>query len=107
MHDPTIFDKPMEFIPERYLKNGQINPDILDPDVASFGYGRRWDGSRMLALHYTYMRSSRQCPGRQFASVTMTCMIASLLAVYDINQAEDEAGNPIPVDFQTESIMVM
>ncbi|KAH6919271.1 cytochrome P450 98A3 [Coprinopsis sp. MPI-PUGE-AT-0042] len=89
MHDPTLFDKPMEFNPERYLKNGKINTDVLDPEAASFGYGRRL------------------CPGRQFTSVTMTCMIASLLAVYDIKHAEDEAGNQIPVNFQTESIMVI
>ena len=31
----------MEFQPERYLKNGQLNPDVRDPDCAAFGYGRR------------------------------------------------------------------
>ena len=31
----------MEFRPERYLKDGQLNPDVRDPDCAAFGYGRR------------------------------------------------------------------
>jgi Cytochrome P450 len=42
MHDPEVFEDPMEFKPERYLKNGRINPDVLDPEEAAFGFGRRW-----------------------------------------------------------------
>ena len=30
----------MEFQPERYLKNGKLNPDVRDPDCAAFGFGR-------------------------------------------------------------------
>ena len=40
-HDPEIFEDPMLFKPERYLKDGQINPNVLDPMVATFGFGRR------------------------------------------------------------------
>jgi hypothetical protein len=40
-HDPENFEDPMTFKPERYLKDGKINPDILDPMVATFGFGRR------------------------------------------------------------------
>ena len=31
----------MEFQPERYLKDGKPNPDVIDPAVVAFGYGRR------------------------------------------------------------------
>ena len=31
----------MEYQPERYLKDGKLNPDVLDPDSAAFGFGRR------------------------------------------------------------------
>ena len=31
----------MEFQPERYLKDGNPNPDVIDPAVVAFGYGRR------------------------------------------------------------------
>ncbi|RXW24976.1 hypothetical protein EST38_g887 [Candolleomyces aberdarensis] len=41
MHDPDIFDRPFEFIPERYIKDGKIDPSVPDPDIAAFGYGRR------------------------------------------------------------------
>lgn len=42
MHDPTVFDDPMEFKPERYLtKEGKINPEVLSSEDAAFGYGRR------------------------------------------------------------------
>ena len=27
--------------PERYLKDGKLNPDVRDPDSAVFGFGRR------------------------------------------------------------------
>jgi cytochrome P450 len=41
MHDPDIFDHPFEFIPERYIQNGKIDPTVPDPDIAAFGHGRR------------------------------------------------------------------
>ena len=41
MHDPEVFEDPMVFQPERYLKDGKLNPDVRDPDAAVFGFGRR------------------------------------------------------------------
>ena len=43
LHDPKVFNNPMEYQPERYLKDGKLNPDVMDPDSVAFGYGRRWD----------------------------------------------------------------
>jgi Cytochrome P450 len=42
MHDPKVFEDPMEFKPERYLKDGKLNTDLLDPMDVAFGYGRRF-----------------------------------------------------------------
>ena len=41
MHDPEVFNDSMIFQPERYLKDGKLNPDVRDPDSAVFGFGRR------------------------------------------------------------------
>ncbi|RXW19447.1 hypothetical protein EST38_g6400 [Candolleomyces aberdarensis] len=41
MHDPDVFDKPFEFVPERYIKDGKIDPSVPDTDHAAFGHGRR------------------------------------------------------------------
>ena len=43
LHDPAIYPDPHEFKPERFLTpdGTQINPDVLDPSEACFGFGRR------------------------------------------------------------------
>lgn len=41
MHDPELFEQPMEFKPERYLKNGILDHGNAVEPLASFGYGRR------------------------------------------------------------------
>ena len=30
------------FNPDRFLKDGQIDPDVKDPEQVLFGYGRRY-----------------------------------------------------------------
>jgi hypothetical protein len=42
LHDPNAFNNAMEYQPERYLKDGKLNPDVRDPGCAAFGFGRRW-----------------------------------------------------------------
>ncbi|RXW12780.1 hypothetical protein EST38_g13075 [Candolleomyces aberdarensis] len=37
-----VFNKPFESIPERYLKDGQIDPSVPDAEAAAFGHGRRY-----------------------------------------------------------------
>ena len=41
LHDNKAFNNPHEFQPERYLKDGKLNPDVRDPECAAFGVGRR------------------------------------------------------------------
>ena len=41
LNDREAFNNPEEFQPERYLKDGKLNPDVKDPDCAAFGFGRR------------------------------------------------------------------
>ena len=41
LHDPEVYADPDAFNPDRYLKDGQLDRDVEDPDCA-FGFGRRW-----------------------------------------------------------------
>ncbi|KAH6896256.1 cytochrome P450 [Coprinopsis sp. MPI-PUGE-AT-0042] len=89
MHDPEIFEDPLEFKPERYLMRDpvthqtKINPDVLDPESAAFGYGRRI------------------CPGRHLSNEALTLMTASLLSVFNVNAPKDPvSGLPIEVELK-------
>ncbi|KAH6918908.1 O-methylsterigmatocystin oxidoreductase [Coprinopsis sp. MPI-PUGE-AT-0042] len=90
MHDPNVFEDPLEFKPERYLmrdpitQQAKINPDVLDPESAAFGYGRRI------------------CPGRHLSNEAMTLMAASLLAVFTVDAPKDLAtGQPVKIKLET------
>ena len=90
MHSEAHFDDPMEFRPERYLTNeGKIDPSVLDPNAAAFGFGRRI------------------CPGRHLSTEALTFMIASLLSVFTIQLAKDVEGKPIPVKLETTLGFIM
>ena len=39
-----MYPDPENFKPERFLKDGKINPDVQDPNAFVFGYGRRYVG---------------------------------------------------------------
>ncbi|THH16034.1 hypothetical protein EW146_g4536 [Bondarzewia mesenterica] len=77
LHDPEKYEDPESFKPERFLnEDGTLNDDEVQP---AFGFGRRI------------------CPGRHLASATLWIMVASILAVYDIEKAKDDTGADIPV----------
>jgi len=39
--DPTIYPDPEAFNPDRFLKDGKINPTVFNPEDSVFGAGRR------------------------------------------------------------------
>ncbi|KAI0715623.1 cytochrome P450 [Cerioporus squamosus] len=83
MHDPQTYPQPEKFIPERYLKDGKINPTVRDPRSVIFGYGRRI------------------CPGRHFVDASLFIYIASILHTLDVSPPLDDDGQPIHIVPQT------
>ncbi|KAF9456307.1 cytochrome P450 [Collybia nuda] len=87
LHDPEVYPSPEEYKPERWLRDGQLDPTAQDPTVA-FGYGRRI------------------CPGRYMSDNSLYAMIALTLAVYNITPSMDDQGNPIPLTPEPTSGML-
>ncbi|KAI0752763.1 cytochrome P450 [Daedaleopsis nitida] len=79
MHDPRVYANPDEFYPDRFIKDGKIDPNVRDPLQFVFGFGRRI------------------CPGRHFAEASLFITIASVLHVFDILPPQDEYGHPVKI----------
>ncbi|KZV89528.1 cytochrome P450 [Exidia glandulosa HHB12029] len=77
LHDEETYPEPETFKPERFLKQGALDPDVLDPRNPAFGYGRR------------------VCPGRHIADAELWLFIVTMLSCYNISPAEDGNGEPI------------
>ncbi|EJF63285.1 cytochrome P450 [Dichomitus squalens LYAD-421 SS1] len=79
MHDPNTYENPDEFYPERFIRNGKLDPNVVDPSAFVFGSGRRI------------------CPGRYFADASLFLNVASILHAFHISPPVDQAGQPIKV----------
>ncbi|KDQ25158.1 hypothetical protein PLEOSDRAFT_1057573 [Pleurotus ostreatus PC15] len=83
LRDEEVYSDPGTFNPERFLKDGEIDPKTLDP-IPNFGFGRRI------------------CPGRFFALDSLAISVASILSCFDITKAKDARGRDIEQDIQWE-----
>ena len=53
MHDSEMYPDPDTFQPERFIREGRIDPDVRDPNAFVFGYGRRLvHGTLLLFVHF-------------------------------------------------------
>ncbi|RPD69167.1 cytochrome P450 [Lentinus tigrinus ALCF2SS1-7] len=77
VHDEKVYPDPEPFRPERFLKDGKLDPDVQDPSAFVFGYGRR------------------ACPGRHFAEATIFVVISTVLQAFKIAPPLDEHGRPV------------
>ncbi|EMD42005.1 hypothetical protein CERSUDRAFT_110546 [Gelatoporia subvermispora B] len=83
LHDKKMYPDPLTYNPDRFMKDGKLNPDIRDPATAAFGFGRRI------------------CPGRFMAQESMWITIASVLSTFTIKKAVGPPGEPItpPIEY--------
>ncbi|KAJ6550242.1 cytochrome P450 [Mycena capillaripes] len=88
LHDDEMYPDPKSFKPERFLRNGKLNPDVRDPETVAFGFGRRI------------------CPGKHLASDSLWLTIASMLATMDIKKAVDEEGKVVEPSYEYTSGLV-
>ncbi|KAJ3005777.1 hypothetical protein NUW54_g4194 [Trametes sanguinea] len=74
LHDEQRYSDPFAFNPDRFIKDGVLDPEMFDPEEVAFGFGRR------------------VCPGRHLAYETVWIMIASVLSCFDIGKLKTEDG---------------
>ncbi|KAJ7579218.1 cytochrome P450 [Mycena floridula] len=87
VHDETIYPEPHSFKPERFIKDGKLNPDVRDPCAAVFGFGRR------------------SCPGLAMGYSTLWIAMSSILAMFEIRKAVDEHGDIIEPSYEYTSTL--
>ncbi|RDB18403.1 hypothetical protein Hypma_000371 [Hypsizygus marmoreus] len=82
LHDENVYQDPFIFNPERFMKDGKLNPDIRDPDYAAFGFGRRI------------------CPGQSTAQDAIWIAIVLMIATFDITKLIDGNGEVIEPTYE-------
>ncbi|KAF8877175.1 cytochrome P450 [Infundibulicybe gibba] len=87
LHDEEMYPDPHNFYPDRFLKDGKLNPNIRDP-TAVFGFGRRL------------------CPGRHMAISSLWIAAASILATFNLEKAIDEDGYMIEPSQEYHSALI-
>jgi len=77
LHNEDDYPDPFAFKPERFIKDGQLDPNIRDPTMIAFGFGRRI------------------CPGSHIAISTIWIAAASILATFNLSKSVDKDGKVI------------
>ena len=86
LRDPEVFPDPEQFDPERYLeKVDEETARRRDPRVFVFGFGRR------------------RCPGVHLVESSVWLMLATMLAMLDIEKPRDRDGKEIEPEVKFEN----
>ena len=100
----------MKYQPERYLKDGKLDPDVMDPDSVAFGFGRRSVDITFPVIpctSYGLNFLTSICPGKHFVDNSLYILASCLLAVYDITPPVDDRGNAIELKPEFTSSLVL
>ncbi|KAH8094928.1 cytochrome P450 [Cristinia sonorae] len=76
LHDPSDYPEPGTFKPERFIKDGRIDPNVRNPRAFAFGFGRR------------------VCPGEDLGFNAVGLFIATALQVFNISAGVDADSKP-------------
>ena len=98
LHDPVDNPEPDVFNPERFIKDGKIDPNVRDPNAFAFGFGRRYvipfiPTSRHLNV-CACCPFVRICPGQALGNTVVGLVIASVLHVFNITAGTNAQGVP-------------
>ncbi|KAF8984058.1 cytochrome P450 [Cyathus striatus] len=83
-HDETDYPDPYNFNPDRFMKNGQIDPDVRDPRTFSFGI----------------------CPGLHIGWSTVWYTAANLISTFEILKPLNDRGEETEPEIVYESGIV-
>ncbi|KAI4866579.1 putative O-methylsterigmatocystin oxidoreductase [Hypoxylon rubiginosum] len=86
-YDAKRFDKPFEFIPERYLDHS-----LYSSEYAAMSDWRKRD-------HYTFSVGRRTCPGARLAENSLDIALANILWAFEVRPPlVDGVETPVPGD---------
>ncbi|KDR69244.1 hypothetical protein GALMADRAFT_145643 [Galerina marginata CBS 339.88] len=88
LHDEDIYSNPSTFNPDRFMKDGLLDPSVRDPGSMAFGFGRRI------------------CPGNQVGLSFLWLTVATILATFDVTKVLDEDGTAIEPSVQYQSSII-
>ena len=87
--DPKAYPNPEEFKPERFLKDGALDPSVRDPQKYAFGFGRRYVPAPIDPHLTVHLRTSTTLWGaienlgaalRLFDSMLVSAVLIALIA---------------------------
>ncbi|RPD64516.1 cytochrome P450 98A3 [Lentinus tigrinus ALCF2SS1-7] len=87
--NPAVYPDPERFVPERFIRNGQLSLEGRDPAEYAFGFGRR------------------SCPGHIFAESSLFILCASVLSAFTINAPVDCTGKPINMEHEASTLSLI
>ena len=96
LHNEDEYPDPFAFKPERFLKDGKLNPNIRDPALMAFGFGRRWQWTATISEVVRLTKAKcRLCAGYHIAFSTFWLTAGSILATFNLSKAVDKDGRVI------------